>query len=170
MSIACECGNHVWQRASNAPAVILVSPEDAGVLEGVSWYLVKKGYVHSSSTAMGTRIMHRVITHATKGTLVDHANHWPQDNRRENLRQCDDRQSVRNRRKFYFSKSEYKGVSHYKRNPSSPWVARIVTDGKRSYLGHFKTEFDAAIAYDAAARVQHGQFALLNFPDSSPCQ
>lgn len=38
-------------------------------------------------------------------------------------------------------------------------------DGSRESIGSFKTERDAAIAYDVFARRYHGQFARLNFPD-----
>jgi hypothetical protein len=44
------------------------------------------------------------------------------------------------------------------------WKAEISPNGKRLYLGIFKSETDAARAYDAAAAKEFGDFARLNFP------
>ena len=47
------------------------------------------------------------------------------------------------------------------------WVAHIKKNGHPKYLGGFPIEQDAARAYDAAARVLHGPFANLNFPEEA---
>lgn len=57
--------------------------------------------------------------------------------------------------------SQYKGV--YKKR--SRWAARIAVNGETTWLGTFKTEEEAARAYDAAAKRLHGEFARLNFPE-----
>jgi hypothetical protein len=53
------------------------------------------------------------------------------------------------------------------------WRASIFADtgdgvSKTKYLGAFVDEVDAALAYDQAAREQHGDKAQLNFPDMPP--
>lgn len=57
----------------------------------------------------------------------------------------------------------YKGVFDYsylcKRNP---WAAKIRVNTKEIYLGLFKTEKEAALAYNRAAKKHHGEFAYLN--------
>jgi hypothetical protein len=58
--------------------------------------------------------------------------------------------------------SKYKGVCPTNRN--RPWQARIKVNGKTINLGTYKTEIEAAKAYDVAAKKYHGEFANLNFP------
>jgi hypothetical protein len=36
-------------------------------------------------------------------------------------------------------------------------------NGKKIWVGRFKTQIEAARAYDAAAKKYHGEFARLNF-------
>jgi hypothetical protein len=58
--------------------------------------------------------------------------------------------------------STYRGVSWNKRD--NKWAAYIRSNGKNRSLGYFEDEEEAARAYDRAARAQHGEKALLNFP------
>jgi hypothetical protein len=67
--------------------------------------------------------------------------------------------------------SIYKGVRKDKRpNRIRPWIASIRLSGKQEYLGFFRTEIEAAQAYNQAAIIHFGPFALLNeLPDFPPC-
>jgi hypothetical protein len=78
---------------------------------------------------------------------IDHINGNKSDNRIENLRYCSKRENVSfNNRKDYNKKtSKYTGVSYYKRTNS--WRASIEINKKDFYLGNFKTEYDAHLAY-----------------------
>lgn len=62
--------------------------------------------------------------------------------------------------------SRFMGVSRsgYHEN----WVAQIRRNGVGKALGRFQTEEQAALAYDAAARVIFGEHVYLNFPDRPP--
>jgi hypothetical protein len=113
-----------------------------------------------------TSFLHREILDAPKGTLVDHKNGDPLDNRRANLRLATAAQNRHNRRKIKTkTASIYIGV--YFNKQIEKWGARIGYQGKRIYLGSFKTEIDAGRAYDEAAKKYHGEFARLNFPESA---
>jgi hypothetical protein len=59
--------------------------------------------------------------------------------------------------------SRFRGVQYNRQ--ASAWFAAINVDGKRSHIGRFTTEEDAARAYDAKAREMHGAKARLNFPN-----
>ena len=115
--------------------------------------------------------MHRMIMDAKKGQLVDHKNGDPLDNRRENLRLATNAENCRNGKKGTYRGrpclSKYKGVSKHsstaKGKKYSYWFGQIVVDGQHINLGHFKTEKDAARAYDKAAKEHFGEFAKCNF-------
>jgi len=116
-------------------------------------------------------LMHRLLTNAPEGVQVDHIDGDGLNNRRENLRLCTRSQNTINRRpnRTIAGKlplSDYKGVVQQRESPKRPWIARIRCNGKRFTLGGYKTEVDAAMAYDAAARYLHGEFANTNFNGS----
>jgi hypothetical protein len=113
-----------------------------------------------------TIFMHREIMNAPRGLLVDHRNGNKLDNRKTNLRLATHSQNMHNRRKIKSkTASIYIGVYFDKRIVK--WGAKIRHQGKRIYLGSFKTEIDAARAYDTAALKCHGEFARLNFPEEN---
>lgn len=63
----------------------------------------------------------------------------------------------------------YKGVCF--REQWARWTARIhlTEDGvaRRINLGTFKSEIEAAMAYDDAARLAYGEFARVNFQQAA---
>ena len=109
--------------------------------------------------------MHRIILEQYQtieaGLEVDHRDRNPRNNTRANLRVCTHIQNCYNK-SGSGGKSPFKGVE----KNSLRWQARISVGGKRLYLGTFIHDIDAAKAYDAAARIYHGEFAYLNFPES----
>ena len=109
-------------------------------------------------------IMSREVLHAPKDVQVDHIHKDDGviDNRKENLRFATNQQNTQNMRPRLTSKRNFKGVFRPGRNKQ--WQASIRVGKKNVYLGLFKDEIDAACAYDAAARIAHGEFAHTNFP------
>jgi hypothetical protein len=109
--------------------------------------------------------LHRLIMNPPENLVVDHRNGDGLDNRRENLRLATKSQNLFNSRKRKNTSSQFIGVSFDKR--SGLWVAYIGLCRKKIFLGYFKNEIDAAKAYDAAAKIYHGEFARLNFPEEN---
>lgn len=111
--------------------------------------------------------LHREIAEASFGQYVDHINNNSLDNRKCNLRICTNAENARNhsgqpkQRKY----SKFKGVK--KNKNCSTYSARITVDYKEIYLGSFKTEKEAALAYNESAIKHFGIFAVLNEVDNA---
>lgn len=143
----------------------LVDDEDLEKISGFVWRAGTKGYVQASK-GRGSVYLHRIVMDAKKGEKVDHRNHNKLDNRKSELRICNQRQNVGNSRVQQRPKSSvFKGVCWYAKR--SKWLASIkkTVNGKKRnhYLGVFTDEVSAARAYNAAALEHFGpEFALLN--------
>jgi hypothetical protein len=114
----------------------------------------------------GTYYIHRLVWLYHKGYEVarlDHKDNVWGNNRIGNLRPCTLAQNQHNSNRKSNNRSGFKGVV---RAPKSclnrPWLAQIVIDGKKRYLGYHATAEAAGAAYDAAARQHFGRFARTN--------
>lgn len=108
-------------------------------------------------------ILSREIMNAPKELKVDHINRDTLDNRKCNLRICTQEENCRNRTKMTNSKSKYKGVGW--NTEMNKWIAKITSKGNRIHLGIFADEWEAALAYNEAAKKYYGKFAYLNKRD-----
>jgi hypothetical protein len=153
---------------------VKVDAEDYESLKGFSWLLKWRTpdhpYVYRyerlpSGKQKKIRLHRQIMGFPDLSISVDHMNGDTLDNRRCNLRLASQRQNSQNMRRR--NDKKYKGVSkanliHGKYQPSSPWRSRIRVDGKLINLGHYKTEEQAALAYNEAAKKHFGEFACLN--------
>lgn len=149
--------------------VAIVDREDAALVSHLKWFAALGcgiWYAHRSAHVPGRPPvcvrMHRVITGVTDpSTPVDHRNRCGLDNRRSNLRVCDDSRNRANCKKPFRSRgstSRFKGVHRY----SKSWIASIRVRGRLIHLGSFLEEVAAARAYDEAATEHFGEFARTN--------
>lgn len=132
------------------------------------WHVNTYGYaassVYNDGKLTGVIYMHRLILGVNDPKIiVDHKNRIRTDNRKENLRLTDPSGNARNTSSS--GKCKYLGVTQrtpgpYQKEPR--YVARIRASGKNKYLGTFKSEEEAALAYNRAAIQYFGEFASLN--------
>jgi hypothetical protein len=105
-------------------------------------------------------IMHRLIMGAKTGEMVDHRDRdRTLDNRRSSLRICDNARNQQNRGPEAGT-SKYKCVSWI--SQKRKWRVRFKWLGKDYFVGYFKDEKEAALAYNAAILPLAGEFAVLN--------
>jgi len=106
-------------------------------------------------------LMHRQLIDVPEGYVIDHINYSGLDNRRANLRLATVAQNAWNSKKRN-PRSGYKGV--WFARDKGLWRAAIVCNRRRIHLGYFRDKREAAKAYDTAARLHFGEYAVLNFP------
>lgn len=158
------------RRLNAEPMIALVDDEDLALVEPYRWHPeTKPGFTAYAQTTYRTpdgkrhsALMHVLIMGKP---FVDHINGNGLDNRRSNLRFASASQNQMNTASRT-GNSRYKGVCFDVRNKR--WKAYITANGKRISLGMHSDERSAALAYDAAAVVHHGEFARLNFATEAP--
>lgn len=134
-------------------------------IKNINWCLNKR---HNVLYARGTYnkknvIMHRFIIDVPEGKQVDHKDFNGLNNRLNNLRICNNSQNNINRSICFKNKTAcFKGVSFLRHLKSKPFSAQIMKDKKPIHIGYFKTEGEAARAYNQMAKSLFGEFAYLN--------
>jgi len=154
--------NAVTNRIEIIPLAI-IDDKDYDLVSIKRWYALKgrKGEYYYWTTVAGKRIsMQRLIMKPKETEIVDHINRITHDNRRSNLRVCNKFENAWNRTSIREASSKYLGVSYHRQH--NYWQALLTVNYKRIFLGNFKTEKQAAIAYNIAAIKYHGDFASVN--------
>lgn len=164
----------------------IVDEQDFEWLNKYKWFKVCNGnkyYAQSSLYEDGkqkTVQIHRLIMNPEKGKVVDHIDGNGLNNSRSNLRIATSSQNSRNRGGNKNTSSKYKGVSliHFKhcqkrKNGENKiykyarWRAMINFGNGNKLIGFYKTEEEAALAYNKMSLKHHGEFAFINkIPDS----
>jgi len=143
--------------------VAIVDDEDYEELSKHRWYY-GNGYAVRHATRESKKqpkiYMHIIIMGTESGLELDHISGDALDNRRENLRHVTHQQNLHNKAPNKRGSSQYKGV-HWQKDRKR-WHSCIMMDGKSVNLGRYKSEQDAAMAYNEAATKYFGEYARLN--------
>lgn len=146
----------------------IIDKEDAELVQQFKWHARYNPSTRSFNAGAKLKgrvvLLHRLVMKAPKGMVVDHINHDTLDNRKKNLRVCTHAENMKNKKISVRQKSGFKGVFIHPETSRRRmhYEAKIKVNGKVKYLGFFKDKLEAARAYNKAASMYHGEFALLN--------
>jgi hypothetical protein len=117
--------------------------EDINKIKKFKWYARNDNYVRNCYGAY----IHRIILDPPYNKYIDHINHNPLDNRKNNLRVVTNQQNHMNQkiRGYYYSKDK-------------KWIAQITCNNTHHYLGRFNTEEEAKKARIEAEIKYFGEY------------
>lgn len=143
--------------------IAMVDDEDYDTLNKYNWHRSHYGYAERREG--GIIKMHKQILGFPE-LETDHIDGNGLNNQKSNLRICSHADNMRNQKKKKCGLSRYKGVSlNHKWNKTNNYRVSIMKNYKRYHIGYFKTEKEAAVAYNDAAIKYFGEFARLNIID-----
>ncbi|MBU1517641.1 MAG: HNH endonuclease [Planctomycetes bacterium] len=152
----------------------VVDAEDYAKLAQYHWQLVEEAGKPCYAVRLEGRkmvSMHREIMGAQLleaarnggGQIVHHKDGNGLNNTKPNLQIVTIAENNRYcRKRGRAASSKYKGVCLDKK--SGKWRAYIKYNGIHKSLGSYEIQEEAARAYDEAAKIYHGRYAVLNFP------
>jgi len=144
---------------TNSPKVAIVDDEDYERVAWLNWKLHPEGYACSKNTVNGVAfqiLLHHAVIGSPLIGIADHRDRNRLNNQKNNLRYCTYRQNAQN---CTARRDGLKGVYFNRRSKANPWVAQIVVDGRKLWLGSFPTEEQGHLAYCQAASQYFGDFA-----------
>lgn len=131
----------------------IIDQDDFKRIKDITWCVVdnKKnvlyvsGHLSKQHEYKSVKIHHFLIGTPINGLVVDHIDGNGLNNSKKNLRIVTQSENCRNRTKRY-GISKYLGVCRR----GKKWASRIHINNKEKWLGVFKTEIEAAKAYNEA--------------------
>lgn len=135
----------------------LIDNNDFKLVSQFKWTAHRCGNTIYAATKINRKTveMHRLILGIIDPKIkTDHKDRNGLNNQRYNLRECTHAQNISNMRIRTGGTSGFRGV--YKKGDK--FIAKI----RDRHIGCFKTEIEAALAYNKEAIIEFGKFANLN--------
>ena len=101
-------------------------------------------------------MLHRFVTNATKDIYIDHINRDSLDNRKSNLRPCDDSTNSMNSKLYSNNKSGHKGVRWD--TVQNKWMAYMKIKQHHKTFGYFKTFEEAVKVREEMEKKYFGEY------------
>lgn len=131
---------YLYDRDSEVIAEALIDKEDIPKVINSKWCKDKNGYVKNSKQ----EYLHRILFNKTD-LFIDHINGNKLDNRKENLRVCNNADNLKNRVRL--PKNNTSGILGVRfREDRNKWYAEIQCNKEKIYLGSFTSLEDAVKA------------------------
>jgi hypothetical protein len=130
----------LYRRDGTIRAETLVDDEDYDRFGHLRWRMHHQGYVYRNYKIKGkwySNLLHRLITGAPKGLVVDHINKDTLDNRKENLRVVTQLTNGQNSQRRPIKKPD-----------CDRWEATVKVNYKNQYLGLYPTREEAQKVID----------------------
>lgn len=148
--------------ASNTNNEFLISGSDYFTVAEHCWYETDYGYLMTRINKDKQILLHRYLMFGENDSeyediLVDHRSKVRSDNRRTNLRICNDSENARNISTPSTNTSGHIGVSYYE--PTNKWRAYVTVDRKFISLGYYDKFEDAVQARLDGEKKYYGEFA-----------
>lgn len=128
----------VYDLSGNVIKTFKFDSEDYDLVSKYKWSLGRWGYCRSGRNSI---MLHRLVMGVKEGCQVDHINLDITDNRKCNLRVCDNSLNQANRHGY--SKFGLKGVEQHS---NGKWSAYVRRDGKQYHSPVFLTQEEACFA------------------------
>lgn len=134
---------------------LLIDKEDLEIVSARQWFIDSGGYASTGFQSHRTRL-HRLLLSGSipDGMVVDHINRNKLDNRRSNLRICEQVVNTRNVGLKKNNTSGVPGVFYDKR--AHKWRAQISYQGRTKQIGIFDDYEDAVKARKEAEKTYYG--------------
>lgn len=124
---------YLYDRDSEVIAEALIDKEDIPKVINSKWCKDKNGYVKNSKQ----EYLHRILFNKTD-LFIDHINGNKLDNRKENLRICNNADNLKNRVKL--PKNNTSGILGVRfREDRNKWYTEIQCNKEKIYLGSFSS-------------------------------
>jgi hypothetical protein len=139
----------IWHKRKGIHlATTFVDDEDYEWASAIGWCLNKGEYVFRPDIGY----LHRMVMKAPPHLVIDHINHDPLDNRKENLRLVTRGENVRHRKSYRGSRSRFRNVYFIGDKPRNfPWAVMFMYKGAKFSGGYHATQ---ELAHEAAVTLR----------------